>query len=559
MKRKFLMICMIILLPITAFGLTNKELALSINLAGKQRMLSQKITKEALLVKAGIAKDENLKKLIRSRNLFDKTLNAIINGDASLKIKASNDPKVKRELKAVQKIWKKFDSNIQKVINQTANKNSYIKIKTQNLELLKKMNKVVDLYVALSKTSTSKKAQAVNLSGKTRMLTQKMAKELLLISQGLDASKNKKNLQKTAKLFEKILRGLQYGDKSLQLESAKLPNIKKELKVGQNLWSQIKPTFQKSIYDKKTVNNTIFRLDILLSQMDKTVKLYEKSINREKQALKLSSLVNQYMQKKNLHSHVINLSGKQRMLTQKMTKLSLLIYLGVDKSKNIDKLRKSSKLYEKTLNGFISGDSSLGLPASKDKKIIASIKSLQQEWRLFEKNIQKIIKNDKKDIKALGYVIKNNEKLLKMSNQLVQTFKHSGEKQTFLEKARANIVDIAGKQRMLTQKMTKEKLLVLLKVETDANNKELQNTVSLFDTSLKTLIQGDANLKIVKPSNEKISKQLQTVAGIWEKLKPLYLEKKLEKKELAVIVSQNPILLAEMNKAVLLSETVADY
>jgi hypothetical protein len=559
MKRKFLTLFIVMLLPIMAYGLSTKQLAVSINLAGKQRMLSQKITKEAFLVKAGIEKTKNLKKLQKSRDLFHKTLNGLMKGDRDLKLKACKNLEVQNQLKIVKKLWKSFDENVQKVLHNKATKDTYKQLQLRNLTLLKEMNSAVSMYVGQSREGSSKRAQAINLSGKERMLTQKMAKDLLLISQNFNVEKNSKDLKKTWQLFEKILLGLQKGDKSLKLEGTKLPKIKKQLKVGEKLWREIKPTFQKSIHSKKLLNQTISKLDTLLVEMNKAVKLFEKSVKREKQALKLSSLVGQFMQKKSVQNHIINLSGKQRMLTQKMSKLALLISLNVNQVENKKSLTKAYKLYEKTLKGFLNGDTSLGLPATKNRKIASFIQKLQKEWSPFSKNIQTIVKSSKRDSKALGYVIKNNEKLLKMSNQLVQSFKKAQTEQTFMEKSRANIVDIAGRQRMLTQKMTKEKLLVLAKVRIDQNRKKLQETINLFDSSLDGLMNGDNTLMITKPSNKKVVKQLQVVNALWRDLKPLYEKKKLQEKELAKVIDENPILLAQMHKAVLLSVDVADY
>jgi hypothetical protein len=511
------------------------------------------------LVKAGINKKENLKKLKNSRDLFDKTLKGLQHGDKSLKLKKCKNPAVQNQLKIVQKIWEPFDKEIQKVLNGKADEGTYKKLQSQNMTLLKEMNKGVILYVKQSKKGTSTRAQAVNLCGKERMLTQKIAKDLMFIANNIDVKKNSQDLDKTAKLFEKILKGLQYGDKSLGLEGTKLPKIQKQSKVGEKLFKKVKPTFQKSIKNKKSLHLRISKLDTLLVEMNKAVKLFEKSIKREKQALKLSSLVGEFMQKKSAQNHIINLSGKQRMLTQKMTKLALLISLNVDKDENKKRLTKAYKLYGKTLKGFLDGDTSLGLPATKNRKISTFIQKLQKEWSPFSKNIQTIIKSSKRDTKALGYVVKNNEKLLKMSNELVQFFKNSQLKQTFMEKSRSNIVDIAGRQRMLTQKMTKEKLLILAKVAVEKNREKLQKTISLFDTSLKGLMNGNKELTIIKPSNKKIIKQLQIVKAIWRDLKPLYEKKSLKNKELTKVIKENPILLAQMHKAVVLSVDVADY
>jgi len=51
--------------------------------------------------------------------------------------------------------------------------------------------------------------------------------------------------------------------------------------------------------------------------------------------LDFSSLVNEFMDEQNALKKIINLSGRQRMLTQNMSKLTLLIQLNVKKEKNI--------------------------------------------------------------------------------------------------------------------------------------------------------------------------------------------------------------------------------
>jgi methyl-accepting chemotaxis protein len=146
-----------------------------------------------------------------------------------------------------------------------------------------------------------------------------------------------------------------------------------------------------------------------------------------------------------------------------------------------------------------------------------------------------------------------------MSDKLVQLFKDANKTRTFMDKVRANIVDVAGRQRMLTQKMTKEKLLIISKIDEKENKKKLKNTISVFDSSLNMLIKGNPQKKIATPTDKNIKEQLKKVSSIWSKLKPIYSSDKVGKKELSTIISQNPILLKEMDKVVKMSEIVADY
>ena len=273
--------------------------------------------------------------------------------------------------------------------------------------------------------------------------------------------------------------------------------------------------------------------------------------------LDFSSLVNDFMEEDNILKKTINLSGKERMLTQKMTKLALQSTLNIQKDESRKALKKVADLYAKTLTGFKNGDSDLGLEATTNKKVKEQIAVVEKAWKPFYEAVNKIVEGKDKDGKALDYVVKNNEKLLKLSNNLVEAYESSNTSINYLEKARLHLVNVAGRQRMLTQKMTKEKLL-LLKGENSYAPK-LAKSVKLFDSSLTALIKGDKSQNITKPTNEKIIKQLKVVSKLWEELKPLYEKKKNSPKELATIITKNETLLKEMNAMVKMAEKEAEY
>ena len=273
--------------------------------------------------------------------------------------------------------------------------------------------------------------------------------------------------------------------------------------------------------------------------------------------LDFSSLVNDFMEEDNILKKTINLSGKERMLTQNMTKLALQSSLNIQRDKSRKALKEVADLYGKTLNGFKNGDSDLGLKAATNKKVKEQIAVVEKAWKPFYEAVNKIVDGKDKDGKAIKYVVANNEELLKLSNDLVEAYESSNTSVNYLEKARLHVVNIAGRQRMLTQKMTKEKLLIL-KGQKEYESK-LTKTVKLFDTSLTALIKGDKSQDITKPTNEKIIKQLKVVSKLWAELKPLYEKKKNSVKELAIIITKNGTLLREMNTMVNMAEKEAEY
>ena len=536
-------------------ALTDKELALSINLSGKQRMLSQKMTKESFLIYNSIDEKINREKLLQSSQQFDKTLNGLLRGDSSLKLVATHNGEIEEALKKVQKLWEPFYQKIQLSIDGKLTPSGYQYLEKNNLELLKEMNHVVVLYTQLKKSdSRFKLANDINLAGKQRMLTQKMAKDLLFIEKDIDRERYLNDLKESKELFSKTLKGLVNGNKELNLIGTRLPKITKQLKKVDGLWKDEMVLISKP---NENIKESIDNLDTILVEMNRAVTYYTQSLTRQKQRFQLSSIIGDFMNKTKRLKKRVNLSGKQRMLTQKMTKLALLISSNVDIQKNRENLSSASKLYDKTLNAFKSGDKELGCVPMDSKEIKGAIATIEAEWNPFYTHIQKIIENkDSKKI-SLAYVVKHNEKLLKLSNDLVKKFETADKSLNYLDKARLRVVNVAGRERMLSQKMTKEKLLVEKGVS--SYGAKLQATVELFDNSLSNLIQGNQELKIPKTSNDKIKKQLERVQTIWSKLKPLYLKEKISKSELDYIIKENPTLLSEMNRMVGMAESAKEY
>lgn len=557
MKKISALILLIFLFSSSLFALTDKQLAISIDLSGKQRMLSQKMTKEAFLIRSNIDKAANIKKLTKSSQLFEQTLAGLMHGDSSLHLVAIRDNTIQQQLKNIEKLWKPFYQEVQKIVAGNAKDSSYTMLEQSNIKLLKEMNKAVGFYS--SKGGSNPKltlANDINLAGKQRMLTQKMGKDLLLANNNFGKEAYTKDFKASRQLFTQTLNGLFNGSKQLHLTGTKLPMITNQLKVVDKSWKALQPTLDAAVRGKK-ISESILGLDTILPQMNKAVIQYTKSVNRQKESIMLASIVNSFMSISNRNKKRVNLSGRQRMLTQRMSKLALLVSSKIDAKNNSAKLIKVAKLYDKTLNAFKKGDTTMGCVPLKVPAIQEQIKVIEKEWHPFYQNIQKIAKGEDSNGKALTYVIANNEQLLKVSNELVKRFENSNTSKNYLDKVMLHIINIAGRQRMLTQKMTKEKLLVF-KGNTHYKEK-LAKTIELFDNSLKALIKGDKKQMIFKPANLQIKKQLQKVAALWNKLQPLYKNENIKVQDLAIIIKKNPVLLGEMNKMVYMAQKTTDY
>jgi len=255
----------------SATAQTKQQSGVVINLAGKQRMLTQKMSKEALFIAKGIDKDANIKNLKATSSLFDKTLKGLVAGDSGLNLPATTNKDILAQLKVVSDLWTPFKANVDKVASGSADKATLEAIAKENIPLLKNMNKAVQMYAKASGSSLDPAmAKTINLAGKQRMLTQKMTKELLLVANGIDADANKANIKKTADLFENTLNDLIAGTNN--------GDIKAQLEVVKKLWADYSPII-KGVDTSDEALAKAEKLNMpLLKNMNKAVKMYESSI-----------------------------------------------------------------------------------------------------------------------------------------------------------------------------------------------------------------------------------------------------------------------------------------
>ncbi len=274
-------------IAVSADGPTSEQYGVVLNLSGKQRMLTQKMSKEIMLIALGENADGNLANLGKTSGLFDKTLKGLRNGSEELNLPPTTAGRILRQLDKIDAIWAEFYPVVKQVLDSKAvSAEQVAAVATTNLPLLKAMNKAVGLYEKDAKAGGMKSAQGlaatINLSGKQRMLTQKMSKEFLLVAYGHEREDNKLSLLETYSLFERTLKGLLDGDETLGLPGTEAAHIRDQLGVVDGLWSSFKPIVEYGA-DPKTTEipkdkvAELAKTNLpLLKQMNKAVGMYEK-------------------------------------------------------------------------------------------------------------------------------------------------------------------------------------------------------------------------------------------------------------------------------------------
>ena len=347
---------------------TQKEIANIMNLAGKQRMLTQKMSKEALLIAKEINSKKNREELKRTITLFDTTLYALLDGDKTLKLPKTEDKKIRKRIKEVDNLWREFKPFIDKIVEGKVNRNALKAIEMGNIPLLIGMNSIVKMYEKKYESALKKnRVKVINLAGRERMLSQKMTKELLLLANHLESHIYINSLKKGGFFFKDTLFKLMQDKKAMSN-----PHTKEEIKEIQKLWEE---------YQYHIVNTELSKDGLLV------------------------------------------FNKKENNFIKKMTSKLISVATKLDKERYQNELKKSAKEFETILSGLIKGDTRLRVIKSENKNIQKELSKVKEYW----KEYKKIIINIDISNKGLNRAMQLNIPILELMDKTVKLYEKTAQ------------------------------------------------------------------------------------------------------------------------------------
>lgn len=216
----------------------------------------------------------------------------------------------------------------------------------------------------------------------------------------------------------------------------------------------------------------------------------------------------------------INLSGKLRMLSQRIPAASCNLVAGIEADTSGTILAGATHEFEKILAALEYGDGSLGIIGAEERrKTLAAIEALKMEWQQVDEAAVWMIDNGP-DPELNKVLADRNDAVLSAAKLLVSEISGEYADPAALLQSDALRIDIAGRQRMLSQRMSKEACLILSDVNKEASLASISKTVNMFDVSLGALVNGMPAAGIKASSDAGIVSGLAVVSEDWAAFKP---------------------------------------
>ena len=205
---------------------------------------------------------------------------------------------------------------------------------------------------------------------------------------------------------------------------------------------------------------------------------------------------------------LIDIAGKQRMLSQRIAKDYLYLHKNIATRKTEKELQVSIKEFFKSHKILVN--------TIKNEEIKNLLDFVELSSNDFNQTIHKSFSLDNAQL-----ILDLSESMLEGSQYIVNSIKHT------CRKERSKIIDIAGKQRMLAQRIAKYYIAYQTGIRDENTVRSMKQSIIDFNNNLNILLRN-------KENTPAIQKKIDGVNTLWKIVHKFY--KDIEKGGLPLIV-----------------------
>lgn len=250
--------------------------------------------------------------------------------------------------------------------------------------------------------------------------------------------------------------------------------------------------------------------------------------------------------------HRINIAGRQRMLTQRMTKAVCMALTSGDAARWSEEAYIAAITFEDTLGELLNGSKDGKVKRAEAQSERAALEKVFEVSEGFTASVRQIASRDLNSAAMTLILERNLPTLTRMNSAVGQMERLLGGSD--VSAAKASTINQAGRQRMLSQRIAKDLCFVGAGFNEDEARAALGESVALFSVTLNGLRVGDESRGLLAPPTPVIATRLSQVQERWDRILPVAKEAiagaQISAQTLADTVAEADALLVDMNDAV---------
>jgi len=215
----------------------------------------------------------------------------------------------------------------------------------------------------------------------------------------------------------------------------------------------------------------------------------------------------------------ILLAGQLRTLTQQVAAASCAITSGVDVDEAYSVLEQATTTFDRYLVALHDGDEAMQIHGPEENaRISRDIEHVQQEWLEIRGAIEAVLA-DRNNVDAAHVIDDHNMKLLELTTILSTDISGRYSDPYEVSARDALLIEIAGRQLMLTQRMAKDSCEIWSGYHSEDAKIDLVATMEVFESSLTALRFGLGEVGVMAAPNDAIRDDLDILLTRWDVVK----------------------------------------
>ncbi len=255
-----------------------------LNYAFKQRMRTQWIARDAILISIGFNQNFYQQEILKIANDFNENFNKLLASKKDIDKAIKEDKNFAKKIEDVKSTWIKFYDSVKKLSKNPKDRDSLEFISKNNIKLLDDIAYIFTHFIKSYQSSDKLEASMAHIKtmlytqvGKPRMYINKIVKDRLLIRENINKKDAQKDLDKSIKTMDKLMKALKDGDKDLELNGTEDRDILEKLSISQKIWDRVKSLVLKKKLTDKELNSMIKDNEEFIKVQGEVVKLTQAS------------------------------------------------------------------------------------------------------------------------------------------------------------------------------------------------------------------------------------------------------------------------------------------